>query len=101
VADTLDELVARLPLEGRTTFRRLTEGMAEPLEVIVCFLALLELCKRGAVDLDQAGRLGELGVKWLGLPAQDEPRPAFGAGDGVPVGVRAEPAMAGVDEYEG
>ena len=45
VADTLEELLARLPYEGKP-FRRLTAGLRERLEVIVYFLALLELYKR-------------------------------------------------------
>ncbi len=117
VADTLEQLLARLPGEGRTTFRRLTEGLVEPLEVIVYFLALLELCKRGAVDLEQAERLGELRVNWLGL-APDYEALTFApvAWDGVPVPVLAAPVLAApvlavpvlagadmsvVDEYEG
>lgn len=67
VAETLEELVERLPAQGRTTFRRLTAGLVERLEVIVYFLALLELYKRGAVDLRQGSRLAELHVSWLGL----------------------------------
>jgi segregation and condensation protein A len=117
VADTLEQLLARLPGEGRTTFRRLTEGLVEPLEVIVYFLALLELCKRGAVDLEQAERLGELRVNWLGL-APDYEALTFApvAWDGVPAPVLAAPVlpapvlavpvlagadMSVVDEYEG
>ena len=102
VAETLEDLVARLPGEGRTTFRKLTAGLVEPLELIVCFLALLELCKRGAVDLEQAERLGELRVNWLGLPPGDE-----GAGFAPviwgesPVAVLAGAEMSVVDEYEG
>jgi segregation and condensation protein A len=102
VAETLEQLVARLPREGRTTFRRLTEGLVEPLEIIVCFLALLELCKRGAVDLEQAERLGELRVNWLGLAGDDEVLvlgPA--AWDRVPVPALAGADMSSVDEYEG
>jgi segregation and condensation protein A len=87
VADTLEELVARLPAEGQTTFRRLTAGLREPLEVIVCFLALLELYKRGAVDLGQATKLGELHVSWLGL--EDI------------IGPGGQPGAALVDQYEG
>jgi segregation and condensation protein A len=94
VADTLEELVARLPEQGRTTFRRLTVGLREPLEVIVYFLALLELYKRGAVDLGQAGKLGELHVSWLGL---DEDYEAGGEGGGV----AAVPGPRLVDQYEG
>jgi segregation and condensation protein A len=94
VADTLEELVGRLPAEGRTTFRRLTAGLREPLEVIVYFLALLELYKRGAVDLGQASKLGELHVSWLG------------PGDEGDLGVGAPAAWDGgetplVDQYEG
>lgn len=92
VADTVEQLVARLPGEGRTTFRRLTAGLREPLEVIVFFLALLELYKRGAVDLGQAGKLGELHVNWLGL---EEGAQALSDGqDGGP-----GPAL--VDQYDG
>lgn len=102
VADTLEELVARLPAEGRTTFRRLTEGVVDPLAVIVYFLALLELCKRGAVNLEQAERLGELRVSWLGLPDDDDDRTITIAGWGeAPVDVRAGAEAVAVDEYEG
>jgi segregation and condensation protein A len=107
VADTLEQLVARLPLEGRTTFRRLTEGLLEPLEVIVYFLALLELCKRGAIDLEQAERLGELKVNWLGLvpdgrlPDDDVTVVGTAAWTGAPVPVLAGADMSLVDEYEG
>ncbi len=71
VADVVDELVTRLPAEGRTTFRRLVDGVTERLEVIVYFLALLELYKRGALDLVQAGKLADLHINWLGLDAPD------------------------------
>ncbi|HUB72379.1 MAG TPA: ScpA family protein [Acidimicrobiales bacterium] len=80
VADTLQDLLELLPQEGRTTFRRLTEGLHERLEVIVYFLALLELYKRGAVDLEQGGRLAELHVSWIGLP---EPAAAAWGSDEV------------------
>ncbi len=77
VADVVDELVTRLPAEGRTTFRRLVDGVTERLQVIVYFLALLELYKRGALDLVQAGKLADLHINWLGLDAPDfdEPNP--------------------------
>jgi segregation and condensation protein A len=71
VADVVDELVTRLPAEGRTTFRRLVDGVTERLQVIVYFLALLELYKRGALDLVQAGKLSDLHINWLGLDAAD------------------------------
>lgn len=111
VADTLEELVGRLPREGRTTFRRLTEGLGERLQVIVHFLALLELYKRGMVELAQVSKLADLHVTWLG-PAEAGP-----SGPGYPqvayqvqgrngapasdVPVRVLSAIAGADEYEG
>lgn len=73
VADTLVELLGRLPSEGRTTFRKLTEGLRERLHIIVHFLALLELYKRGMVDLAQAGKLADLHVTWLeGGPGESD-----------------------------
>jgi len=69
VQDAVDELVRELPRVGVTTFRRLTEGCGQRLEVIVRFLALLELYKRGSIDLEQRERLGELRVTWLGEDA--------------------------------
>jgi segregation and condensation protein A len=98
VADTVAELVEKLPAVGRTTFRRLTAGLGARLEVIVHFLALLELYKRGAIDLAQADRLGELHVSWLGLADEDGDEDR---GDARP----PEPALVttdgSVDEYEG
>ena len=78
VADVVDELVTRLPGEGHTTFRRLVEGLTERLQVIVYFLALLELYKRGALDLEQTGKLADLHISWLGLDAPDLDQPRFG-----------------------
>lgn len=47
---------------GRATFRELTAGCRHPLEVVVHFLALLELYKLEAVELEQARAFGELVV---------------------------------------
>lgn len=66
VAEAVDELVDELPRAGRISFRRLTGALVERLEIIVRFLALLELFKRGLVDLNQTGRFGEIDIMWLG-----------------------------------
>jgi segregation and condensation protein A len=66
VSDAVGELVDELPRLGRASFERLTNGLVERLEVIVRFLALLELYKQGLVDLEQAGSFGELQVRWTG-----------------------------------
>ena len=84
VADAVSGLSVRLPAIGTTTFRTLTRHLTSRMEIIVSFLALLELCKQGRVSLDQGHTFGDLEVAWL-------------AGDRRPV-----PVGAGLfDEYEG
>ena len=65
VAEVLAELADELPRIGTVTFRELTARCRERVEVIVHFLALLELFKQGWVDLDQATNFGDLRVAWL------------------------------------
>ena len=66
VADALTELLDELPRVGRITFRRLTTGLVERMEIIVRFLALLELFKQGIVELEQPQRFGEIDIVWIG-----------------------------------
>lgn len=89
VTDAVEELLDELPRLGRVTFRRLTGDLVEKLEVVVRFLALLELYKQGLVDLDQTGNFGELTIAWIG--GDDE-----AAHDGGWLR-----ALATVDAYEG
>jgi segregation and condensation protein A len=82
VAEAMEELAAELSRSGPVTFRRLTAGLAERIEVIVHFLGVLELYKQGLVELDQAATFGDLTVAWVG-------------------GTGGLPVAAGVDAYEG
>jgi segregation and condensation protein A len=66
VQDAVEELIDELPRVGIITFRRLTQELVERLEVIVRFLAVLELYKEGLVDLEQTGTFAELTIRWLG-----------------------------------
>ena len=66
VTDAITELVEELPRLGRTTFRDLTGHLTERLHVVVRFLAVLELFKKGLVDLDQMRTFGDIRVVWLG-----------------------------------
>jgi segregation and condensation protein A len=84
VADAVTELEQRLAVMGTATFRALTGHLTTRIEIIVRFLALLELCKQGRISLDQGHTFGSLEVAWV-------------AGDSSPVPVRA----GLVDEYEG
>jgi segregation and condensation protein A len=66
VRDAVVELLDELPRSGRITFRRLTSGLAERLEIVVRFLAVLELFKQGAVELEQFESFGDITIVWLG-----------------------------------
>ena len=65
VAETVVALSQRLPAMGRLTFRSLTAGLQSRIEVIVHFLALLELCKLGLIDLGQGATFGDVQIEWL------------------------------------
>lgn len=67
VTDAVAELLDELPRAGRLTFRALTATLVERLEVVVRFLAVLELYKQGFVDLQQTQRFGDLTIVWLGI----------------------------------
>ena len=64
MADAVAELIDELPRAGRISFRRLTAELADRIEVIVRFLAVLELFKQGVVELDQPERFGDIEVTW-------------------------------------
>ena len=66
VADAVAELVDELPRAGRITFARLTAALVERLDVIVRFLAVLELFKQGMVEVDQTDRFGDIRIEWTG-----------------------------------
>lgn len=66
VAEAVEEMMDELPGAGETSFRRLTSGLVERLEIVVRFLALLELYKQGYIDLDQVDRFGDIVVVWTG-----------------------------------
>jgi segregation and condensation protein A len=84
VTDAVAELALRLPRSGPSTFRQLTRHLTSRIEIIVRFLALLELCKQGRVSLEQGHTFGDLEVEWV----SETP-------DAVSVG------FALTDEYEG
>ncbi len=93
VTDAVAELTDELPRVGRIGFRALTGDLVERLEVVVRFLAVLELCKQGLVDLDQAGTFADIEVTWLGDTAD--------ALDGAGTPDRRRFDLAAVDAYDG
>jgi segregation and condensation protein A len=72
VTDAVAELVDELPRVGRIGFRALTASLVDRLEVVVRFLAILELCKQGTVDLVQTTTFGEIEIVWLGTAGVGE-----------------------------
>lgn len=83
VTDAIGEMLQVLPGSGPRTFRSLTAGVFEKVEIVVRFLAVLELFKQGYVELEQTTCFGDLTVEWIG--SLDD----------------RELALAGVDKYEG
>lgn len=77
VTEAVAELIEELPRAGRITFRALTGDYEERIEVVVRFLALLELFKQGLIDLDQPATFGDLTISWLGGEADDDDRSVF------------------------
>lgn len=77
VTEAVAELVDELPRVGRITFRALTDALVERLEVVVRFLAVLELYKQGLIELDQLTTFGDLTISWLGGEVDDEDRSVF------------------------
>jgi segregation and condensation protein A len=65
VRDAIETVLALLPASGAMRFRDLTIGAGAKLEVIVRFLAVLELFKQGVIDLEQVENFGELVVRPL------------------------------------
>jgi segregation and condensation protein A len=83
VRDALAVLAADLPRRGVVDFHSLTRGIDDRIEVVVRFLAILELYKQGLVELEQAETFGRLEVRWVGAPAA------------------AAAILAGADSYDG
>ena len=92
VSEAVTDLIAVHESERATSFRALVEGCRTRIEVIVRFLALLELCKMGRVTLGQGSTFGDLRISWL----------ATGEMAGVSSG-RGLSELAGyeIDDYEG
>jgi segregation and condensation protein A len=67
VRDAIETVLALLPPSGSMRFRDLAVGVPGKLEVIVRFLAVLELFKQGVVDLEQPNSFGELIVRPLAV----------------------------------
>jgi segregation and condensation protein A len=66
MAEALDAVRSRLGELGQASFRDLVADCEERIQVVVRFLALLDLYREGKVDLAQAQTFGEIVVSWEG-----------------------------------
>jgi segregation and condensation protein A len=68
VADAMSTVESRIQgfTGGQATFRDLVADCQERIEVVVRFLALLELYREGKVELQQGATFGEVEVGWTG-----------------------------------
>jgi segregation and condensation protein A len=66
LAEAIDVLCARMERHGEARFQDLVEGCRDRIEVVVRFLALLELHRDGKVRLAQARVFGDIEVTWQG-----------------------------------
>ncbi|MGH9080681.1 MAG: segregation and condensation protein A [Acidimicrobiales bacterium] len=96
VSDAVSEIGQRMATMGRATFRTLTRHLTARIEIIVSFLALLELFKQGRVSLDQGHTFGDLD----GVGVEGAPVPSA-VGVGRDVGGDVGGVGGYVDEYEG
>lgn len=64
VAEALMEMLETLPKLGKVTFKQITEAIHDRIEVVVRFLAILELFKQGRISLEQTDLFGDIEVLW-------------------------------------
>jgi segregation and condensation protein A len=69
LAEALAAVQSRLAIRPESLFRDLLDDSPQRIEVVVRFLALLELYREGKVELRQAGVFGDIEVRWQG-PAE-------------------------------
>lgn len=69
VREAIDDVLAAVPADRAVSFRRLTADVDDRIDVVVRFLAVLELYKRGVIEIEQPESLGELTVRLVGPEA--------------------------------
>jgi segregation and condensation protein A len=62
IRDQIRRMVGRLRSEGRAVFQRLMDGVQTRMEVVVAFLAMLELIKRRQVTTHQETLFGDIEI---------------------------------------
>ncbi len=75
VTDALRTIAERLSVTPEAIFRDLVAGCEERIEVVVSFLALLELYREGKVELRQGELFGDIEVTWHPEPPRSPEAP--------------------------
>lgn len=66
VYEAIAEVADELRRSRRLTFRELCSSLVETIDIVVRFLAVLELYKQGHVEIDQFQNFATLTVAWVG-----------------------------------
>lgn len=66
MAEAVEAMREHLGRLGQARFRDLVADCEDRIQIVVRFLALLELYREGRVDLEQAETFGEIEVRWEG-----------------------------------
>jgi segregation and condensation protein A len=74
VEGALETLRRRLAQMNEARFRDLLDDGPDRIDVVVRFLAILELHRQGEVELKQAERFGEIEIRWQEGQADGQPR---------------------------
>lgn len=78
VSDKIEFILKIMTLEARTPFTQLFDGAASRIEVIVTFLALLELIRLKKLRVEQAEAFGQIEVVRIdAVPSEKAPEPAL------------------------
>lgn len=73
LAEALDNMVAEIRATGTTSFRKLCRTATNRIDIVINFLALLELFKNQSVELEQPTHFSDIVVRWR-TPASEEDR---------------------------
>ena len=79
--DALVAVADQLTLTPRARFRDLLGDGMEKIDVVIRFLAVLELYREGKVELTQASMFGDIAISWQGGSAPDLQREPEGDGN--------------------
>jgi len=85
VAEAIQEMRDALRARATISFRKLTAHCSTRIDLVVRFLAVLELVKRGEADVAQANTFGDIQVTRLELENADEDPAAIDEYEGTPV----------------